>query len=67
MMTCSLVIFSGTAISQSTPRISIKYDYYSIHGSIAAQLRSQMNQLGYLDKSTGRHYDAYTRWYVKWN
>jgi predicted secreted Zn-dependent protease len=49
------------------PTISIKKVYYSINGSTATQLRQQMNQLGPIDSNENRHYDATTKWYVRWS
>lgn len=44
--------------------VSIAYNYYSISGENAAQLREQMNQLGY--KTSRGSFDAVTYWYVYW-
>lgn len=39
--------------------------YYDITGNSANALRRQMNAKGPLDMS-GKRFDAYTRWYVRW-
>lgn len=58
----------STPIKQnlSTPTVKKQYRYYSIAGNTAAELRSQMNQLGPFDSGEGRRYDARTDWYVRW-
>ena len=47
------------------PNIAIQYQYYSISGSTASQLRQQMNQRG-PSGPDGRRFDGYTRWNVRW-
>jgi len=48
------------------PAMNIRLNYYQIFGSTATELRSQMNQYGPPDPKTGRRFDAYTRWNVRW-
>jgi predicted secreted Zn-dependent protease len=68
MITSSLMaVISDIALSQDAPIISIKNNNYTIQGSTAAELRQQMNKLGHVEKSTGKHFDGYTHWYVSTN
>ena len=62
-----MAVISDVALSEDTPIISIKNNDYIIQGSTVAELRQQMNKLGPIDKSTGKHFDAYTHWYVNTN
>ena len=62
-----MAVISDVALSQDAPIISINKNNYTIQGSTVAELRQQMNQLGPIDKSTGKHFDAYTHWYVSTN
>lgn len=47
--------------------VSIQYDYYSILGGSAEELRQQMLQRGPQDAVTGARFDGYTRWNLNWN
>lgn len=47
--------------------VSIQYDYYSIFGGSAEELRKQMSQRGPQDLVTGTRFDGYTRWNLNWN
>jgi predicted secreted Zn-dependent protease len=68
MIASSLIaIISDVALSQDAPIVSIKNNDYIIQGSTAADLRQQMNKLGPVEKSTGKHFDGYTHWYVSTN
>jgi predicted secreted Zn-dependent protease len=68
MIASSLIaVISDVALSQDAPIISIKKNNYTIQGATVAELRQQMNKLGPIDKSTGKHFDAYTHWYVSTN
>ena len=58
---------SDSVHAQSQPITSVNTTYYSITGATGKQLREQMNQLGPIDKTEGRRYDARTDWYVRWN
>jgi len=60
-------VISDVALSENAPIISIKHNDYIIKGSTAAELRQQMNKLGTVEKSTGKHFDAYTGWNVSTN
>jgi len=52
---------TGAEVSISTDRV-----YYQITGISADVLRAQIDQFGHTDE-TGRHWDAYTEWYVTWS
>jgi predicted secreted Zn-dependent protease len=60
---------SGTAaLAASLPAISnIRYQYYSIRGTTAAELRAQMEQRGPVDRMERRRYDARTDWMLRWS
>jgi predicted secreted Zn-dependent protease len=53
--------------TQANPSITVDTNYYSITGSTAQQLRDQLNQLRPSDEKTGKRFDAYTRWSVRWD
>lgn len=63
-----LLVFNGSYVSRLLWQPELEngvwifedYDYYSIYGSTAAELREQMSR-----KGPRRHW-AYVRWYVKW-
>ena len=48
----------------ATPIATVTENDYLITGTTASELRAQMKQLGPGDN--GGHYDAYTKYYVKW-
>ncbi len=60
----------STPMSITPPNIegvSVQYDYYSIFGGSAEELRLQMSQRGPQDLVTGNRFDGYTRWNLNWN
>ncbi len=62
------VHFSPVSFAQSpNHQVSAQTVYYSITGSTANELRSQLNQRGVIHPPNGERYDAYTNWYVRWN
>jgi predicted secreted Zn-dependent protease len=64
---CLLLARATQATSPSLkPIVSIRRNYYQITGSTATQLRQQMNQLGPV-WSSGKRFDAITRWHVRWS
>jgi predicted secreted Zn-dependent protease len=50
--------------ASADPIATVKESYYSIQGTTAPALRSQMKMLGPLDN--GKHFDAYTKYHVQW-
>ncbi|VVC76617.1 hypothetical protein AQUSIP_19400 [Aquicella siphonis] len=54
-----------TSAAAATPVIQISESAYAIHGRLASELRAQMNAFGPME--SGRHFDAYTHWNVKWH
>ncbi len=48
------------------PEVSMQTIYYEINGATVDELRSQMQKLGPVDQS-GRHYNGYTDWHVRWS
>lgn len=59
-------LIAGSA-TRSAPAVKISHRYYSIAGTSASELRSQMNRLGPYDEGEGRRYDARTDWRVTWS
>lgn len=47
------------------PQVSVGYNYYSVSGETAQQLRKQMSQFGPQD-SQGRRFDGWTKWNIRW-
>lgn len=59
---------SPQSISPSPgPAVNIRYNYYSLNGATADELRKQMNQQGPFDDLEKRRYDANTTWFVHWS
>jgi predicted secreted Zn-dependent protease len=48
------------------PEASTQTIYYDISGTTLDELRSQMQELGPVDK-TGEHYHANTEWHINWS
>jgi predicted secreted Zn-dependent protease len=61
--TLLLILFLTTAASAAPAIQEIESDY-TIYGTNQQQLRNEMNNLG--PEDNGRHFDAYTHWYVEW-
>jgi len=40
--------------------------YYGISGSTAADMRTQLDQLGPIEPASGKHYDGYANWKFNW-
>ena len=57
-LVCSALLAATTA--HATVRTQEVVKYYDVSGGTAAELRAQMSAKG------PDHYDAYTRWYVRW-
>jgi len=39
---------------------------YLVRGDNAEEIRASLNHLGPTDPASGRHFDAYTRWFLDW-
>jgi predicted secreted Zn-dependent protease len=50
----------------STPTVKVRYQYYSVSGATAQQVRSQLSQRGPVDRISGSRFDAITDWKVRW-
>lgn len=60
------LMLSASALLFSEPRISVKTNYYNLYSKTEMGLRQEMNQKG-IRWNDGKTYDAFTKWYVKWN
>jgi predicted secreted Zn-dependent protease len=55
-----------TVSAGQEPEVSIDYVYYKIKGTTANELRTQMDQLGPVDRFGQRH-DMDTKWDIQWS
>jgi len=53
--------------SESHLPVDVRYHFYPIAGTTAAELRSQMLQRSPVSDAEGRSFDALTNWNVHWN
>src|SRR6185312_721705 len=61
----SCLLFLISIASFAGPSINEKHQVYTIDGTTAEQLRTQMLEHGLIDH--GRRVDAMTHWYIKWH
>lgn len=48
------------------PKITETVEHYDVSGSTPKDVRKALNELGPMDKTESRRFDAVTKWYVKW-
>ncbi len=65
VLLCLGLLLSQQVGAWGQPNVQVSLNPYRIVGTTAQELRSQMNQLG-PPNASGRRFDAYTRWYVRW-
>ena len=63
-LTLTLLIISKPAVS--APTIKSKINYYLVSGKTANKIRKNINRKTPIHQN-GKSYDAYTKWFVKWN
>ncbi len=49
----------------ANPIVETETEYYTIQGSTAGELRTQMNELGIKDPD-GKTWDGFTNWHIEW-
>ena len=52
--------------ARADPQIVERFDYYDVNGMTADEIRADLNRRGPTDSVEHRHFDAVTRWHVRW-
>jgi predicted secreted Zn-dependent protease len=63
--TLSIALFTAVAVV-AAPAVTETINYYDVPGSTPREVRASLNKLGPIDKTEKQHFDAVTRWHVKW-
>ena len=54
------------APAAAEPKVTESFNYYDVSGSTVQELRADLNRKRPTDKD-GKHFDAFTRWYIRWH
>jgi predicted secreted Zn-dependent protease len=62
----ALSAVGATTCALAGPVVRQTFDYYNVSGASVQEIRADLNQRGPTDGREHRHFDAVTRWYVRW-
>jgi predicted secreted Zn-dependent protease len=58
--------FMALSPVQAEPRVTETVEHYDVSGSTPQEVRKALNQVGPVDKTEGKRFDAVTNWFVNW-
>lgn len=62
----ALCAVGGTKGALAGPVVKETFDYYDVDGASAQEIRADLDRRGPTDSHEHRHFDAVTRWRVRW-
>jgi predicted secreted Zn-dependent protease len=62
----ALCTVGGTKGALAGPVVKETFDYYDVDGASAQEIRADLDRRGPIDGYEHRHFDAVTRWRVRW-
>ncbi len=62
----AFAVFFTASAALAEPHVRIAVKHYAVRGLTAQEIRQDLNRRG-IKSPEGRTYDAFTRWYIKWN
>jgi predicted secreted Zn-dependent protease len=65
-VSASMGAIVATSPAAAEPRVTETVEHYDVSGTSPLELRKALNQVGPVDKTEGRRFDAVTNWFVNW-